>query len=351
LVHVTVIVPFHRNLAQLGASLAAVRRSVPDAQLIVAADGALDDCRPLAAAHAAEVVVVPGPSGPAVARNRAAAGAAGDILVFVDADVVVAPDAVSGMCALLDSTPGIAGVFGAYDHEPPETNFMSQFKNLSHAHVHEVGDPDAITFWAGLGAVRADAFRAVGGFDERFTRPSVEDIEIGYRLTRAGYRLRLDPAFRGRHLKRWTLWSCIVTDIRARGVPWTQLIHRFSALANDLNTSTPLRLSVVAACLAALALPAALVTPWAWLVVAAMFASLVALNFDYYRWFARMRGVPFAAGVVLVHWIHHVCNGVSFIVGTGLHMATVLGVRVPGALPPEAWTPRLASETAPRVQS
>ena len=82
---------------------------------------------------------------------------------------------------------------------------MSQFKNLSHAYVHEVGNPAASTFWAGLGAVRAAAFQRVGGFDERFVRPSVEDIDLGYRLAAAGYPLRLDPAFRGTHLKRWTL--------------------------------------------------------------------------------------------------------------------------------------------------
>ncbi len=36
-----------------------------------------------------------------------------------------------------------------------------------------------------------------------------------------------------------------MTDIRARGIPWTQLIHRYGALANDLNTRHELRWSVV----------------------------------------------------------------------------------------------------------
>ena len=128
----SVIVPFHRNLAQLGASLGAIRAAAPDAELIVAADGAVDDCRELAARHGARVVVVPGPSGPATARNRAAAVATGDVLLFVDTDVVVAPDAIMGMCRLLDEEPAVAGVFGAYDHQPPAPNFMSQ-SSSSHA--------------------------------------------------------------------------------------------------------------------------------------------------------------------------------------------------------------------------
>ena len=79
---------------------------MPPAEVLIAADGAVDDCRALAAASGAQVVVVPGPSGPAVARNRALAAPGGDYIAFVDADVVVAPEALPGMCRLaLDWRP------------------------------------------------------------------------------------------------------------------------------------------------------------------------------------------------------------------------------------------------------
>ncbi len=340
---VTVIVPFHRNLDQLRACLSAIRVSMPDAELIVAADGAAEDCHPLAQRHAARVIVVPdGPAGPAVARNCAAAVASGDLLLFVDTDVVAAREALPGLCGVLASTPQVAGVFGAYDHAPPATNFMSQFKNLSHTYVHEVGNPNASTFWAGLGAVRAAAFRAVAGFDERFARPSVEDIDLGYRLVSAGYTLRLDPTFRGTHLKRWTFWGCVMTDIRARGVPWTQLIHRYKALSNDLNTSLSLRASVAVAYGVLISALAAPLIPRALLGVVGLLAILVALNYDYYRWFAAKRGWLFAARVVPVHLIHHLCNGVSFLVGTTLYLAGRAGFVLPGSLSTEPWPTAVA---------
>lgn len=335
---VTVIIPFHRNLNHLSESVWAVRRSLPDAEVLIAADGAAEDCRALAAAADAHVVSVPGPSGPAVARNRAAAVASGDVLVFVDADVVVAAGALPGMCHLLDVATGLDGVFGAYDLWPPERNFMSQYKNLSHAYVHEVGDTRASTFWAGLGAVRTRAFRAVGGFDERFRRPSIEDIELGYRLVAAGYALRLDSTFRARHLKRWTLANSIATDIRARGIPWTQLIHRSHTLSNDLNTTIHLRLSVVFTVAAAVSLVWAAVEPWAAVVAMALLAAVIGLNLSYYRWFARMRGWGFAVRVIPVHVVHHLCNGISFIAGTALHVAGRCGLTLPGALPTTVWT-------------
>lgn len=347
----TVIIPFHRNLDQLGTCLAAVRRALPSGEVIVAADGAQDDCSQLAAVHRAHVVIVPGPSGPAVARNRGAAVATGEILVFVDADVAVERDAVQRVCDVLERNPDVAGVFGAYTRTPPASNFMSQFKNLSHTYVHEVGNPEARTFWAGLGAVRSDAFRSVGGYDERFTRPSVEDIDLGYRLTLAGYRLRLDPSIRGTHLKRWTLWSCIMTDIRARGIPWTQLIHRFKALSNDLNTSIALRLSVLASYGFAGSILVAPFTAWAWPMAGVSVFALLTLNAAYYRWFVEQRGWAFGIGVVTVHILHHICNGISFVAGTLLHLANAFGLGLPGALPPGAWGLPLAADAGTRKKS
>jgi len=312
---------------------------MPDAEVLIAADGALDDCGRLAASWGARVVVVPGPSGPAIARNRAAALAGGDVLAFVDADVVPAPDALPGMCRLLEAENGLAGVFGAYDLLPTERNFMSQYKNLSHAYVHEVGSTQAWTFWAGLGAIRSDAFHAVGGFDERFRRPSIEDIELGYRLVAAGYSLRLDPSFRGRHLKRWTLMGSIVTDIRARGIPWTQLIHRNKTLSNDLNVSMGLRVSVVLTVALAVSLALTAWVPWAALLAAVFLVAVTVLNFRYYRWLARRRGALFAVAAVPMHLVHHFCNAVSFVTGTALHVAGRFGVNLPGALPTTVWEP------------
>jgi GT2 family glycosyltransferase len=333
----TIISPFHRNLSHLARSLPAACRSMPDAEVIVAADGAIDDCHPLAATWGARVVEIPGPAGPAVARNRAAATAHGDILVFVDADVVVSPDAVPGLCRVLEHEPDLAGVFGAYDESPAEQNFISQYRNLSHSYIHQIGSPDAATFWGGLGAIRATVFRELGGFDETFDRPSIEDVELGCRATRAGYRLRLDHRLRGCHLKRWTLWGGLATDVTARGIPWAQMIQKFHTLRNDLNTRTELRLSVVLAYVFLLAVGALVFTPWAAIGAAASLLALVVINYRYYRWFARVRDVGFALRVIPVHLLHHLANGVSFVVGTALFVAGRMGIRIRGAIPAAVW--------------
>src|SRR4029077_7930556 len=84
--------------------------------------------------------------------------------------------------------------------------------------------------------IRRDVFLAYGGFDPRlYPRPAIEDIELGYRLTRAGHRIVLARDVLATHYKRWTLAEMVRTDIFRRGVPWTLLIKRTRTIESDLN--------------------------------------------------------------------------------------------------------------------
>src|SRR5207249_8693541 len=121
-----------------------------------------------------------------------------------------------------------------YDDQPAAGGLVSDFRNLLHHHVHQEGAGPATTFWAGLGAIRRDAFLAFGGFDDkRFPRPSIEDIDLGARVVERGGRIVLDPRIQGKHLKRWTIATMVRTDFRDRGLPWVELL-----LARPADTTT-----------------------------------------------------------------------------------------------------------------
>jgi GT2 family glycosyltransferase len=335
---VSVIVPFYRGRQSLERVVSAVSQAPDVAETIVVANGSDEDLSGLAHVPRLRVLDLPAPCGPAVARNRGAAAAAGDILTFIDSDVVPHPDAIARMVEGLTEDNAVAAVFGAYDHSPPHPGFFSQYRNLAHAFIHEQARSDARTFWGGLGAIRASAFRAVHGFDERFTRPSIEDIDLGYRLREAGYALRLDPRIRGTHLRRWTLGSSIVTDIRDRGIPWTQALLKFGALRDDLNVSWSGRLALASACAA---LGGLLLTPVSragvWIALAAA-AGFLAAHTRMLRFFVRERGVWFAARVAGGQFVHHLCNGVSLIVGTALWaLQRAAGWRTRWTLPSDPW--------------
>jgi GT2 family glycosyltransferase len=348
-----VIVPFHRNVAHLTRCLGAIRGALDGstliADLIVVADGAADDCSALVNQITGTLLSVPGPSGPAVARNRGAAAAHGSLLLFIDADVAIEPAALRQLVAVFRAEPDVAAVFGAYDEEPDDRAFVSQARNLAHSFVHQRSRRDARTFWAGLGAVRAEAFACVGGFDERFTRPSVEDIDLGYRLRDAGYQIVLDHTIRGKHLKQWSFWSALRTDLFDRGIPWTQLLCRYSAMQDDLNVSRAYRACVMVSYAALIFAVGAFWRPvLLWPAVACLLA-LVALDWPYYLFFARRRGLLFTARWYPLHVLHHLSNGLSFVTGTCLFvLSRKVGARWPGALPADRWRGRTV---AARVMS
>jgi GT2 family glycosyltransferase len=330
----TIIVPFHKGLAFLERALSALVPLHPGDELIVAADGAVDDCHRLAESFGARVIDIEGPRGPAIARNLAAGSARGDVLLFVDADVVASISAVDRVARIFESDPELGALFGAYDEHPGAPGFFSQYKNLAHAFVHRESGGAAKTFWAGFGAVRRAAYQAVGGFDERFGRPSIEDIDLGYRLTAAGYRILLDPTLAVCHLKRWTLRGMIASDVFDRGIPWTQLIHRYGQFGSDLNVKNAYRICVVVAYLTAAALLLAVVdTRLLWGVPLGL-AVLAYLCRDYYGFFLEKRGLWFALRVFPLHVLYHLYNGFSFAAGTLLFVAARrFGISLPGALP------------------
>jgi GT2 family glycosyltransferase len=330
----TVIVPFHRNVSMLRRVLEPFRDRAATTELLVAADGAVEEWQPVADEFQAERIGWPAAAGPATARNRAASVARGRYLLFVDGDVIAEPGVVERVERFFAMHPEMGAVFGAYDDSPEASGFISQYRNLQHRYVHCNSTRDARTFWAGLGAIKADAFRAAGGYDERFRRPSVEDIDLGYRLHASGTGIRIDPELNGKHLKRWTLVSSIVSDVRDRGVPWTQLIQRHGGLTTDLNLVWGLRLSVVCAYLIVLLALGALADVRALWALPLPIGLLLVLNRSYYGYFRRTRGVWFAARVVAAHFVHHLCNGVSFVLGTVLyHLSHRFGVRTAWTLP------------------
>lgn len=74
-----------------------------------------------------------------------------------------------------------------------------------------------------------------GGFDETYRRPSIEDIELGYRLKKVGHQIRRCKEIGVKHLKRWGIISMLKADFFYRTIPWTEVILRDRMFVNDLN--------------------------------------------------------------------------------------------------------------------
>lgn len=282
---ISVIIPVYNSSDCLQRCLQAVTASVyPNYECIVADDSSTDDSSAVAKQFGVQVLeLAAGPHGPAWARNHAAELAQGEILFFVDADVIIQPDTLNRVADTFVRRPDIAALFGAYDASPDAGNFISQYKNLFHHFVHQQAREDATTFWSGCGAVRRRVFLQMGGFDaERYPRPCIEDIELGYRLTAAGHRIVLNKEIQVKHLKRWTLRSLVRSDVVDRGIPWTLLSLRFRHMPSDLNLHLSQRLS--AALLCVLLLHLGLTAFFHNLVLLPLLAGLFLVVVGYWHW-------------------------------------------------------------------
>jgi len=290
-------------------------------EFIVAYDGTVLDVPEWLERPDVRVVATGGPFGPSIARNQAVDAARGDVLFFVDADVELADDAIERVHSSFAADPGLVGLFGAYDDTPAAEGLVSQFRNLLHHHTHIAHPGRAGTFWAGCGAMRTVNFMDIGGFDDHFENPSVEDIALGMRVRAEGGRIMLDPLLQCKHHKRWTITSMVSTDIFCRAVPWTHLILQSRRLPDTLNidwrnrASGVLSVAAVAAGVAAAfaAVGAVSFTPQVALLGAVgCLAGLLALNLDFYLLCLRQGGPLFAVGSFALHGLYFFYSSLTF---------------------------------------
>jgi GT2 family glycosyltransferase len=297
--------------------LSSLNEFVPsDTEIIIVVDGGADDSWQMAQEFGAKVIQLPTAGGPARARNLGASVAQADILFFIDADVTIAADTLNQIAIAFKEQPDLAALIGSYDDAPGASNFFSQYKNLFHHYTHQTASEEASTFWGACGAIRRHIFLKMGGFDERYRYPSVEDIELGYRLKRAGYRIQLNKRVQVKHLKRWGIISLLKAEIFYRALPWTELLWRDRQFVNDLNLKTSSRLSL----LLTYGLLIALLTAWWWIGTLALAGVcglvLLALNLPVYRFFLRKRGLKFALQTIPWHWLYFFYSGLAFTLGT-----------------------------------
>lgn len=316
----SVVIPARDAAATLPACFDALAGLPAPHELILVDDGSRDATGRVAEEAGARVVRHPVPRGPAAARNTGAGAASGDLLLFLDADVRVHADTIERIVERFERDAELAALFGSYDDSPPERAFVSRFKNLFHHFVHQQADGPACTFWGACGAVRRRVFEGVGGFNEDYRRPSIEDIELGHRLHAAGYKIHLDKDIQVTHLKRWTLRSVISTDIAQRAVPWGRLLLREGHLPASLNLTWSHRLSVAVAwvgCLATALAPVllprgtaigAVVGTWGFVAL-----SLILLNSGLYRFFARREGTLFALRALPLHVLYCLYSGAALV--------------------------------------
>jgi glycosyltransferase involved in cell wall biosynthesis len=201
----SVVIPTYNRLPILRQCLEALERQTLAAPLegfevVLVDDGSTDDTVPWLQEHAGALphvrLIRQEHGGPAEGRNRGVEHARGDVIVFIDSDLVVLPDFLLCHARSLERRWRERGdrlcfTYGA----------VINTANFEHptSEPHKLGDVSFAYFATGNVAIDRQVLERSGLFDTSFRLYGWEDLELGERLRRMGVELVRCPAAVGYH--------------------------------------------------------------------------------------------------------------------------------------------------------
>ena len=255
-VAVRIVIPCKSADSTIEPCLQAISRTRGiDTHTVVVDDGNNSRLRYLQKKYGFALVTSGGGRGAGAARNLGAMGFAGDVLVFVDADVELTfPDTIAKLVEPIVRGEAEATV-GCYSASC-RNNFFSSYKHLYLAYTYGTRTGKLKnTFWTGLCAVNRAWFEDLGAFKECYAGAGPEDIEFGITLTGKGGRIVAVPEARGTHLTQMGCRGIVSNDLRKGSedvyVHWSRKIP----LTNNRHVETADIFAVAfASCLASCAI-------------------------------------------------------------------------------------------------
>ncbi len=218
----SVVVPAFNAEGTLGACLRAVREStIKNYELIVVDDGSTDSTSNLASSFTDRVVSHPVNQGRSHARQTGIRTAKGEILVFIDSDVVIQPETLSRITEFFSLHEEIDALTGLLGKEHPHRNFFSQYKNL-YMHYTFNKLPGRVNFL--YGSIFAIRRRALVSYDHDV--PVADDTAFGQKLISEGRQIAFLRELEVVHLKKYRFASWLKNDFR---IPfdWAQIFVRY----------------------------------------------------------------------------------------------------------------------------
>lgn len=221
----SIIVPTFNNQETLEKCLQAITKikGFDNCELIVADDSSTDFSVDIAKRYKAKIVSNQDNKGAAFTRNIGAQVAEGEILLFVDSDVVLLSKDVLSFIKNGFKLSNVCGVFGIYDRKIAFNNFFSGYKHLYNCFTQEATPKYCPVASSSIFAVPRKNFLKAGGFNENYPGVMAEDVEFSIRLAIKENKLFLkDSRIRGLHLKNYNFKTLLITNyLRTKGISKT----------------------------------------------------------------------------------------------------------------------------------
>ncbi len=231
---ISVIIPVYNGEKTIAECISAVFNSTfNDFEIIVVNDGSTDNTLDILRRFPIRIYSQDN-QGPASARNLGADKAKSDILFFLDADVILEP---SSLLIAIEAfkDPQVNIVNGIYHKTPANPSFITEYKALFEYYcftVEEKSDEYKV-FLGRCAGIRKSAFEKVNGYDTKYTFASVEQEELGFRLSKF-FNLKLEPGIQGKHY--FPYWGKLIKMYFLRTADWIELFYQKKEFDTAITT-------------------------------------------------------------------------------------------------------------------
>ncbi|UCH81442.1 MAG: glycosyltransferase family 2 protein [Nitrospiraceae bacterium] len=298
---ISIVIPTYNAEKYIPALLDSIfQNKIEDMEVVIVDDCSTDNTVGILENYPVRVIKMEKNSGPAKARNIGVEAAKGDIIFFLDSDVIVLEGAIREVEDYFDRNPAAQCVIGICSTEPLNKGFVSRYMAMFE-YIHLIGQENkqVSVFAPRCGAIKRDFFLEIGSYDENYKGADVEDFELARRINKQGS-IILNPKIMVKH--QFANFRQALKIYFRRTVMWVHLFFKEKQLDNAGPTSPSNGLSAMCAFFSLLSLFFLPITSLAKPFFIALIILYVLFNLKWWNFMRNEAGLAFAVKAFFLNY-------------------------------------------------
>lgn len=277
------------------------KNKIADMEVIIVDDCSKDDTVKTAKSYPVKVIELEKNGGPARARNVGVDAAKGDIIFFLDSDVLVLEGTIKEVENYFMRNPSAKCVIGVCDTEPLNKGFVPKYMAMFE-YIHLIGTSGnkVSVFAPRCGAIKKDFFQSIGAYNESYKGADVEDFELARRINKTDS-IFLDKQIIVRH--QFANFKQAVRNYFKRAVMWVHLFFKEKKLDNAGPTAPSNGIAAICAFLSFMLLPFAVFLSTAKYVFIFLLLIFLLSNIKWWNFMRRDAGLVFSIKALFLNYM------------------------------------------------
>ena len=278
------------------------KNKVDDMEVVIVDDLSTDDTVEIAKKYPVNVVELEKNGGPARARNIGVGEAKGDIIFFLDSDVVVLDGTIKEVEDHFRNDPSAQCVIGICSTEPLNKGFVPRYMAMfEYIHLLDTPGNKVSVFAPRCGAIKKELFRDLGGYRETYKGADVEDFELARRICKVED-IYLNPKMLVKHQFVNNIEEAVRNYFK-RSVMWIHLFLKDKQFDNAGPTSPSNGIAAICSFLSMLALLASPFIDGALNIFALFMIIFIIANLKWWNFMRKEAGLEFSLKGLLLNYV------------------------------------------------